>query len=62
MSSALGSRAKVAVQHSQLLGKSVPGLVRQCGPVRCVSAVPGQKPGSDQYGCSEAEDNVNSMF
>jgi hypothetical protein len=49
MSLAISQRARAAVRRNQLLSRSMLSLVRQRGPIRWVSAVPGQKPGSDQY-------------
>lgn len=49
MSLALSQHARAAVRRNQLLSRSMLSLVRQRGPIRWVSAVPGQKPGSDQY-------------
>ena len=49
MSLAISQHARAAVRRNQLLSRSILGPVRQRGPIRWVSAVPGQKPGSDQY-------------
>ena len=49
MSLAISQHARAAVRRNQLLSRSLLSQVRQRGPIRWVSAVPGQKPGSDQY-------------
>jgi hypothetical protein len=49
MSLAISQRAGAAVRRNQLLSRSLLSLAQQRGPIRWVSAVPGQKPGSDQY-------------
>src|SRR2546423_4122363 len=49
MSPRMGLCARAVMRRSQPRCIFGPGLVRRRGPVRWVSAVPGQKPGSDQY-------------
>src|SRR2546421_7382699 len=49
MSLTISQHARTAVRRNLLLSRSRLSQVRQRGPIRWVSAVPGQKPGSDQY-------------